>query len=730
MKPLQLLKRLFDIDIPEQDGGTDSDDILVYKSNQFHKILMYTIVVYSVVYTVFNYWIGNNFDALLSVLILPAVLVSILLDLRGWVLASKVWNLFQITLTVALLSMSSYPDKSVLTFFVPVCIGTLINFQGKERVYGYLLVLYTFVLMTFLLIMDVRFPGNAILSQGALRIEWIANLIGSSLISILEIIYILILSQKIQNKMMVNAEHLKELNAELNRSLSANYQKTHQIEDQLQKIQASELELKKLSFIATKTQIGVIVTDHQGKIEWVNEAFTHTSGYALPEVIGKKPKEFLQRGNDQHDPVHEKLSKALAQKENVQVTLLNYTKEGKPYYNQLDITPVFNDLGQHVNFIALQKDITKEREQQEELLRINTRFDRITERSSIGIWEWDAVLNRVNWNDVLIRQYGAERSDITTDFFTFWKACLHPEDRSFVEERSNQLVAGKGEILEDEYRICRHNDGGVRILKTMTLAERDENGNIKRLMGSSIDITDERNFEHSLREKNEQLQKTNAELDNFVYSVSHDLRSPLLSVKGLIALIFELPDLDATIETYLKMADKSINRLDDTIREILEYSRNSRLGLVQESFDVKNLVEQICGDLKYGLDHNFRFIIDSTGPNTMLSDRSRIHTLLRNIIGNAVKYRRVDIPDPMVRFAMKHTERGLVMEIEDNGEGISENSIPKVFDMFYRGTNTAVGTGLGLYICREIINKLGAEIEIHSVVQKGTRVVLTFPDLS
>jgi signal transduction histidine kinase len=70
------------------------------------------------------------------------------------------------------------------------------------------------------------------------------------------------------------------------------------------------------------------------------------------------------------------------------------------------------------------------------------------------------------------------------------------------------------------------------------------------------------------------------------------------------------------------------------------------------------------------------------------------------------------------------------MEIEDNGEGISENSIPKVFDMFYRGTNTAVGTGLGLYICREIINKLGAEIEIHSVVQKGTRVILTFPDLS
>jgi PAS domain S-box-containing protein len=282
--------------------------------------------------------------------------------------------------------------------------------------------------------------------------------------------------------MMINAEHLKEVNAELKQSLSVNYQKKHQIEEQLQKIQASELELKKLSLIATKTQIGVIVTDHQGNIEWVNEAFTHTSGYGLPEIIGKKPKDFLQRGNDQHDPVHDKLSKALAQKENVQVTLLNYTKEGKPYYNQLDITPVFNDLGQHVNFIALQKDITKEREQQEELLRINTRFDRITERSSIGIWEWDAVLNRVNWNDVLIRQYGAQRRDITTDFFTFWKACLHPEDRSFVEERSNQLVAGNGEILEDEYRICRRNDGVVRILKCMTLAERDEKGSIKRLM--------------------------------------------------------------------------------------------------------------------------------------------------------------------------------------------------------------------------------------------------------
>ncbi|MDG1159348.1 MAG: PAS domain-containing protein, partial [Flavobacteriales bacterium] len=142
-------------------------------------------------------------------------------------------------------------------------------------------------------------------------------------------------------------------------SLLGNIKKSEQIQQQINTISASELELKKLSLIATKTKNGVIITDNQGRIEWANDSFSESSGFSLDEVIGKKPKEFLH-GPETDDNTREILSEALSKKKNVEVTLLNYHKSGSRYYNQLEITPVLDEQGNLLNFISLQKDITDE----------------------------------------------------------------------------------------------------------------------------------------------------------------------------------------------------------------------------------------------------------------------------------------------------------------------------------------------------------------------------------
>lgn len=227
----------------------------------------------------------------------------------------------------------------------------------------------------------------------------------------------------------------------------------------------------------------------------------------------------------------------------------------------------------------------------------------------------------------------------------------------------------------------------------------------------------------------EKLLKTNKELDSFVYSVSHDLRSPLLSVKGLLHLSMDAAQKDELIEKYLTMANKSIDHLDETIREILAYSRNTRVGVAEEIFDVAEMIDQVCQDLEHTMEKKILFRKEINGSPMLCSDKARVNTVLRNLIGNAVKYSK-DRPDgSFVKTIIRSSDNQMIISVIDNGEGISRENLVKVFDMFYRATTTSQGTGLGLYICKEILLKLNGKIEAQSEFDKGTTMTVTIPNI-
>jgi signal transduction histidine kinase len=241
-----------------------------------------------------------------------------------------------------------------------------------------------------------------------------------------------------------------------------------------------------------------------------------------------------------------------------------------------------------------------------------------------------------------------------------------------------------------------------------------------------IDITEIKNIEKNILQKNEELKKINSELDNFVYSVSHDLRSPLLSVKGILSLIFKTAQLEPKVDNYLKMAEKSILRLDETILEILEYSRNARLGLQFDEVYLSDMISEIYDDIKYSNTQKIRFSTQIDFDGYILTDRSRLNTVLKNVIGNAFKYLK-KVEESTVQFKAYKENGNLLIEVRDNGEGISEEHLSKIFDMFYRASNTSAGTGLGLYICKEILNKMNGEIKVSSVKNEGTTVFIKIP---
>ena len=626
------------------------------------------------------------------------------------------------------------------------------------------------------------------------------------------------------------------------------------IQNQLNEINQSKIELTKLSLIARKTNNNIVITNSYGEIEWVNDSFVKTTGYELDEIHGKKPKDFLKR-DPQSEAENQRLTHALQKKENVLVELINYTKSGVPYYNSIEIIPVFDDDGNHINFISVQKDITQEVKARNEILRINKRFETIAEKSQIGIWEWESENQKAQWNSILENQLGITESIQPEDFYSYWKSCLHPEDKHGVYEKMQHFTFSNAVLLEYEYRIIRKNDSKIRLINSLVIAERNAKGQILRLIGSNLDITEKHEaevkverlkqyyeslFHHSpsqkivldnklnisfvnnallefqpewnqligqnllditqqstqhpiknlrrlirkvsdaigskkmiqyndtisttkkkklhrlvnvfpyfidnelqyviingvditelkktqqtIETKNQELQKLNNELDNFVYRVSHDLRGPLLSIKGLVSLILNITNLDDDLLEYIHLIDTSATRLDGTIQEILEFSRNARLEIFKETFDVKEMVQGIFDDLRYATDTSIEMQYISECGDQIFTDKYRLSTLLKNIIGNAVKYRRIGIDNAYVHFKISETDQKTIITVEDNGEGIAPANIDKIFKMFYRGSNTGVGTGLGLYICKEIVEKLKGSLEVTSELGKGSKFMIT-----
>jgi signal transduction histidine kinase len=254
-------------------------------------------------------------------------------------------------------------------------------------------------------------------------------------------------------------------------------------------------------------------------------------------------------------------------------------------------------------------------------------------------------------------------------------------------------------------------------------------GQLEHIIVTGVDISELIKVQEAVNRKNDELQKINAELDNFVYSISHDLRSPLLSIKGIVSLIMHSSEIDEKTQKYLEMVDGSATRLDGTIQQILEYSRNSRLDLAHETFDVVAMVQQSYNDLRFSAEGQMELLLDIQTDPFVVSDKSRLGVLLKNIIGNSIKYRRKDI-DSFVQFSLARKDGKLIMKVTDNGEGINAQHLDKIFSMFYRGTTSSIGTGLGLYICKEIVNKLNGDLLVESTPGQGTTMTITLPEIA
>jgi signal transduction histidine kinase len=251
--------------------------------------------------------------------------------------------------------------------------------------------------------------------------------------------------------------------------------------------------------------------------------------------------------------------------------------------------------------------------------------------------------------------------------------------------------------------------------------------NRRKILIHELKIT--RALERSNVRLEEQKNKINAELDFLIYSISHDLRSPLMSVKGLIALISETEDISENVKNYLKMANGSIDRLDQTIYDILEYSKNSRTDVQFEKFNIREVVELINTDLKFYDDNRVDFQINIIGAEEIYTDKKRIITVVKNLVSNAVKYSKTSFETSFVKFETRQSPEYIELIVSDNGIGIPKDQHQRIFEMFYRVSSGRIGSGLGLFIVKEILEKLGGTIAVESEPNIGSTFTVRLPKI-
>ena len=243
-----------------------------------------------------------------------------------------------------------------------------------------------------------------------------------------------------------------------------------------------------------------------------------------------------------------------------------------------------------------------------------------------------------------------------------------------------------------------------------------------------VDISQSKAYESQLREQNNALKKANQELDRFVYSASHDLRAPISSLMGLIQVAQDMDDIQEILK-YLDLGKQSLARLDHFIQEILDYSRNARMEVRKEEVMLNVIIQDVLDNYAYVEEYrHIRKEVKIEQEVPVYTDPFRLKVILNNLISNALRYSLPDIREPYVSVHAYATPQQLEVVVEDNGQGIPKKHISHIFNMFYRADSRKSGSGLGLYIVKETVEKLGGKIELKSEFEKGTTFRLMIPN--
>lgn len=311
-----------------------------------------------------------------------------------------------------------------------------------------------------------------------------------------------------------------------------------------------------------------------------------------------------------------------------------------------------------------------------------------------------------------------------------WKSVLHPTQSEDLINSWNESISS-GRQFESIMSI-KGADGNYRLFLSRVLPINNEKGEILRWFGTGTDVTELKKAEEALEIQNKELNKINNDLDNFIYTASHDLKAPISNIEGLIVTIPEIVSPEfSKIEEFqnvMGMINKSIDKFKITIQDLADVSRLQRV-LSEEETEI--IISEIFDDTRLSLSQeieksNTLIRKDFSDCPTIRFSRKNFRSVIYNLLSNAIKYRKPDI-SPVIEIKTKRTDEYIILTVKDNGLGIDPSKTSFIFGMFKRLHDHVEGTGVGLYMVRRIIDNAGGKIEVESEPGVGTSFHVYFP---
>ncbi len=409
--------------------------------------------------------------------------------------------------------------------------------------------------------------------------------------------------------------------------------------------------------------------------------------------------------------------------------------DGEYRYFSVRRVPVFADDRSIREWAGINTDITQ-RKLTEQSLRDGVRqFRELADAMPQIVWgaRPDGLFDYYNrrWYDFTGRPDGSGGD-------ASWADVVHPDDQADSLERWRSAVES-GDAYEIEYRLKRR-DGEYRWYLTRAVPVRDQSNAITRWLGTCTDIDERRRTEDQLHGYATQLVQSNRELEDFAAIASHDLQEPLRKIRSFVGYLRDEQAANLNVEgrDYLNRIQNAATRMAALVSDLLEFSRISSKGRAFVPVDLNEVARDVVVDLEARLAETHGRVEISELP-TVASDSIQMRQLLQNLIGNALKFHRTDVA-PIVRVSAEILDtvgaNGRIqpaascrISVADNGIGFDEKYLDRVFTIFQRlhGRGVYEGTGIGLAICRKIVERHGGSITARSHVGEGTTFVVTLP---
>jgi PAS domain S-box-containing protein len=461
----------------------------------------------------------------------------------------------------------------------------------------------------------------------------------------------------------------------------------------------------------------ISITNTEDRFLYVNDAFLRTYGYREDELVGRHVA-ILRSARTASAIQDEILPATMAG--HWRGELWNRSKDGREFPISLSTSAVCDEDGRRIALIGIARDITERKQVEQALQRSEEKFHQLAENMREMFWIAAADTGELLYiSPAYERIWGRSRESAFRDPKS-WLQAVHPDD---LEQACRLLAAGKeGKPVEAEYRI-RTPGGREKWIRDQALPIRDQAGQLIRMAGIAEDITERKRYEAELIQAREAADAANRAKSTFVANMSHEIRTPMNGVIGMIQLLLET-DLTAEQRRYAQVARNSGCSLLTLINDILDFSRIEARKVVLENlgFKLRDTVEDVVQLLKVqarakGLDLHSR--VSPEIPALLRGDAHRLRQVLTNLAGNAIKF--TERGNVTVEASLESQEGGKAtvrFTVTDTGIGIRQDQAGKLFSRFTQAdastTRKYGGAGLGLAICRQLVELMGGTIGVDS----------------